>query len=155
MNPELKYYLPLIVYFTILPVISGDALFITLIIELLSLVFIFLQRFLQEEAVFYVYVFFAFLALVPAFYTRDLFSIVNLVIFYSLLSLPILHILIHKFERKYGIINYISQIYYLASLPLSFLLISLTLFLPVQLDVYATIVMVFIIATLLYYLTRS
>ncbi len=155
LNPELKYYLPLIVYFAALPIISGDAMFITLIIELLSLVFIFLHRFLEEESVFYIYVFFALLAMVPAFYTLDLLSIANLVIFYSLLSLPIFHILIHKFERKYGKIDHASHIYYLSSLPLSFLLLFILLFLPLQLDVYAIIITVFIIALLLLYLTRS
>ena len=155
MNEEIKYYLPLIVYFTILPVISGDAVFITLIIEMLAMGFIFLYRFLGDESLFYVYMFFSFLAVIPPFYTRNIYDFEILSFFYALLSLPMSHILIHKFERRYGKTDHASLIYYFSSLALSFFLVTLLLFVPIGMEVYTGVVLIFILAALLYYLNRS
>ena len=155
MNEEIKYYSSLIVYFTILPVISGNTIFITLIIEMLAMGFIFLYRFLGDESLFYVYMFFSFLSVIPPFYTKNIYNFEILSFFYALLSLPIIHILIHKFERRYGKIDHASLIYYLSSLALSFFLVTLLLFVPIEMEVYTGVALIFILAALLYYLNRS
>ena len=155
MNYEIKYYSPLIAYFVILPIIAGDAIFITLIIEMLAMVFIYLHRFLGDENMFYIYMFFSFLAIIPPFFTRNIYNFEILAFFYSLLSLPIIHILIHKFERRYGKIDHASLIYYLSSLPISFFLLTFLFFVPLRIDVYAAVIIAFVLAAILYYLNRS
>lgn len=155
MKEEIKYYSPLIVYFLLLPLLSGNAVFITLIIEILATGFIFLYRFLEDESLFYVYIFFSFLAAVPPFYTKNIYDFMNLALLYTLLFFPIAHIIIHKFKRKYGKIDPASILYYLSSLPLSFFLITLLLFIPVNMGVYVTVIIVFIVSAILYYMIRS
>ena len=155
MNQERKNgvyaYLSLFVYYILLLLLStGAAFLMVLSLAIITLLFIILYKLTEDDFFFYSYFFLSMLAVIaPFLYVREI-DMWSILYFYTILIPLFMHFVFVRFN--YSKISPLTYSLYLLSPVLSMGTIFLFLYLPLTLGTYIIIAMIFLFASLFYFL---
>ncbi len=138
-------YIYLILYFIIAIIISPKKIiFLTLIFTFVAVFFVILYVLIKDEILFYIYLFISIIVVIPPFSVLHTLNAIYLAGLYAIMSLLMLHIVEMQFG-KYGTIERNTYFIYLLSLPLSFFVVYMVVYMHPLMDIYDIIGMVAVI----------
>ena len=148
-------YVYLAIYFLICLVTTPPALFyLSLIIILVASFFIFLYLYLEDEILFYTYLLFSIFIVVMPFASLREFTAMHMAVMYTFMAPLMLHIMSMHFG-PYGKIMKNTYIIYLSSLPLSFFIAYMVMFIHSLANPYFVAAMALLVVLVYYYLLRD
>ena len=150
----MKKYIPLGIYYAIILLISHGVMFsLSLVFIILAIFLIIFYHIIKDEVIIYAYMFLSIVSIIFPFLSLPPYSPVTIGVLYTLLSLPLYHLIIVKFKEKYGKIYIDTLTYTFLSLPLSFLSVYFFLFTTPVINFFALVILVFILIILILYLS--
>jgi len=150
-------WLSLGIYFFLLLLLASSSLrilLLTLTVIGISIAALFLYKIIESEVFFHLYNFIAVVALPVALEGYNPYSWVTIALAYALLALLLLHIYLHRFFQRFGMIKRETVVYVLLSLPLSFLSAYIFFHLPIGYGFWGIVGLGMMILLLLYFLVR-
>ena len=151
---EFVAYLSLLLYFILLASLcSGSTINILLVTIFADTLVFFLYRFIEDEILLYLHIFVAMsMAMVPYLF-RERIYLADIGFLYLALFPLFLHFVLLRF-RSYEKIHTLTYLYYLSSLPLSFITIFLLLYFPMKLGVLALSFLILLLLGIYHFLSK-